>query len=176
VRTKAILGKNGETKACTLAKAGEMASFYLPEKVAMFVPVFAVLERNTFGSPDARKRNIRYYLKELINGYFGRDCSKLMDILGDKTQVDLVKATAIDALDLQQVGGLLVPSDYILREFNMFYDGGHSFCDWDFRNLNVKRKLVDDKYKNAYRGIEKLRRQLIREIEEMNSFILPPED
>lgn len=176
VRTKAIHERNGENRVCTLAKAGEMASFYLPEKVAMFAPVFAALERNTFGSQDARKRNMRHYLKELVNGYFGRDCSKLMDILGDKTQVDLVKAEAVDALDLQQDGGLLVPSDYILREFNMFYEGGHSFCDWDFRNLNVKRKLVDDKYKNAYHGIAKLRRQLIREIEEMNSFILPPED
>lgn len=176
VRTKAIRGRNGENRVCTLAKAGEMASFYLPEKVAMFVPVFAVLEKNTFGSQDARKRNIKHYLNELIRIYFHQDSSELTELLGDKIQADLVKAEAIEALDLRQVSGLIVPSDYILREFNMFYDGGHSFCDWNFKNLSINRKLVDGKYQNACQGIEKLRRHLIREIEEMNSFILPPED
>lgn len=175
-RTKAIRRKNGENGVCTLAKAGEMASFYLPEKVAMFVPVFAVLEKNTFGSPDARKRNMKHYLNELISVYFHQDSLELMKLLGDKTQVDLVIAAAIDALDLKQEGGLLIPSKNFLRELDMFYDSGHSFCDWNFRNLSIKRKMIDDKFLNAYRGIEKLRRHLICEIEGMNSFILPPED
>lgn len=175
-RTKAIRRRNGENRVCTLAKAGEMASFYLPEKLAMFVPVFAVLEKNTFGSPDARKRNMKHYLNKLISVYFHQDSSELTGLLGDETQAELVKAEAIDALDLQQKGGLLVPSNNFLRELDMFYDSGHSFCDWNFRNLSIKRKMVDDKYQNAFLGIEKLRRYLIREIEEMNSFILPPED
>lgn len=176
VRTKSICGKNGETKVCTLAKVGEMASFYLPEKLAMFVPVFAVLERNTFGTPDARKRNLRYYLKELIRGYFSQDNSKLMNLVGDQNQADLVRAIAVDALELKQKGGILVPSDKLLKEIDMFYDGGHSFYDWNFENLSVKRKIVDDRYRDAYRGILELSKHLICKIEAMNSFILPPED
>ena len=176
VRTKAICGKNGETKVCTLAKVGEMASFYLPEKLAMFVPVFAVLERNTFGTPDARKRNLRYYLKELVRGYFGQDNSILMNLVGDQNQAVRVRDAAIDALELKQEGGILVLSDKLLKEIDMFYDGGHSFYDWNFGNLSVKRKIVDDRYRDAYQGILKLSKHLICEIEAMNSFILPPED
>lgn len=175
-RTKTIRRKNRENRVCTLAKAGEMASFYLPEKVVMFVPVFAVLEKNTFGSPDARKRNMKHYLNELISVYFHQDSLELMKLLGDETQADLVKAETIYALDLKQEGGLLIPSNNVLREFDMFYDSGHSFCDWNFSNLSIKKMMVDDKFLNAYQGIEKFRRHLIREIEEMNSFILPPED
>lgn len=176
VRTKSICGKNGETKVCTLAKVGEMASFYLPEKLAMFVPVFAVLERNTFGTPDARKRNLRYYLKELVRGYFGQDNSILMNLVGDQNQAVRVRDAAIDALELKQENGILVLNDKLLKELDMFYDGGHSFYDWNFENLRVKRKIVDDKYRVAYRGILKLSKHLICEIEAMNSFILPPED
>ena len=168
--------KERRNEVCTLAKVGEMASFYLPEKLAMFVPVFSVLERNTFGTPDARKRNLRYYLKELVCGYFGQDNSILMNLVGDQNQADLVRDAAIDALELKQENGILVLNDKLLKELDMFYDGGHSFYDWNFENLRVKRKIVDDKYRVAYRGILKLSKHLICEIEAMNSFILPPED
>lgn len=173
VRTKAILGRNGERKVCTLAKAGEMASFYLPEKVAMFVPVFAVLELNTFGSPSARKRNLRHYLNKLIKGYFSQDCTGLYNLLGDENQVVAVKKAAYDALDLQQKDGAIIPSDEFLREIDMFYDGGHSFYGWNFRNLTAMLGLLDG---NAFQGIQKLRKHLINELREMYSFILPPED
>ena len=176
VRTKAIRGKNGEIKVCTLAKAGEMSSFYLPEKVAMFVPVFAMLESNTFGSTEARKLNLKYYLQKLAKDYFSWDCSKLRELLGDEQQVDWVKNAAIEALDLQQNGAVLVPSDDFLKELDMFYDGGHSFCGWNFRNLSVKLKMSDAEYRRAYQGIAKLRQHLINEIKEKGAFILPPED
>lgn len=173
VRTKSMLGRNGERKVCTLAKAGEMASFYLPEKVAMFVPVFAVLELNTFDTPSARKRNLEHYLNKLIKGYFSQDCERLSKVLGDEKQVAAVKKAAYDALDLQQKDGTIIPSDEFMREIDMFYDGGHSFYGWNFRNLTAMLDRLDG---NAYQGIMKLRKHLIDEIEEMYSFILPPED
>ena len=176
VRTKAIRSKNGETKVCTLAKAGEMASFYLPEKVAMFVPVFAALESNTFGSPEARKRNLKHYLNKLIEIYFSQDRSKLSELLGDEDQVDMVKIAAFDSLDLYRKGELIEPNPAFMKEIDMFYEGGHSFNDWNFRNLIIKRHLSDKKYFSAYQGIEKLSKHLISEMEQMYSFILPPED
>ena len=178
VRTKAICSRNSEIKVCTLAKAGEMAAFYLPEKVAMFVPVFAVLEMNTFGSTEARKRNLTYYLKQLVADYFCQDCLKLKELLDDENQIDSVKKEAIKALDLQQKGESLVLSDNFLREIEMFYDGGHSFCGWNFENLSIKRKISDDNnsYQSAYQAIKMLRNHLINKIEEMGAFILPPED
>ena len=87
-----------------------------------------------------------------------------------------MRAAAVDALELKQKGGMLIPSDKLLKEIDMFYDGGHSFYDWNFGNLSVKRKIVDDRYRDAYQGILKLSKHLICEIEAMNSFILPPED
>ena len=173
VRTKSMLGRNGERKVCTLAKAGEMSSFYLPEKVAMFVPVFAVLELNTFGSPLARKRNLGHYLNKLIKGYFSQDCEGLRKLLDDEKQVAAVKKAAYDALELQQKDGTIIPSDEFMREIDMFYDGGHSFYGWNFRNLTAMLDLLDG---NAYQGIMKLRKHLINELREMYSFILPPED
>lgn len=173
VRTKAILGRNGERKVCTLAKAGEMASFYLPEKVAMFIPVFAVLELNTFGPPSTRKRNLRHYLNKVIKGYFSQDCAGLHKLLGDENQVVAVKKAATDALGLQQKDGAIVPSEELLREIDMFYDGGHSFYGWNFRNLTTMLGRVDGE---VFQGIKILRKHLINEIEEMYSFILPPED
>ncbi len=172
VRIKAIHDRNGEMRACTIAKAGEMASFYLPEKLAMFVPVFAELESNIFGSPGARKRTLKKYLNRLVNVYFGKDCSKLSDLLGDATQVGIVKKAAVDALELQQRDGLIVPSDKLMKEIDMLYDGGHSFYGWNFRNLIVMRNLSE----YEYQGIEKLRQYLINEIEENYSIILPPEN
>ena len=173
VRTKAIVGINGERMICTLAKAGEMASFYLPEKVAMFIPVFAVLELKTFGPPSARKRNLRHYLNKLIKSYFSQDCAGLHKLLRDKKQVEAVQKAAIDALGLQQKDGAIVPSEEFLREIDMFYDGGHSFYGWNFRNLTAMLDSVDGE---VFKSIKILRNHLINEIEEMYSFILPPED
>lgn len=172
VRIKEIRSRNGEMKACTIAKAGEMASFYLPEKLAMFVPVFAELESNIFGSPTARKRTLKNYLKKLVNVYFGQDRSKLSELLGDETQVEIVTKMVKDALELQQKNESIVPSDKLLKEIDMMYDGGHSFYGWNFRNLIIMRNLSD----YEYQGIDKLRKYLINEIEEMYSIILPPED
>ena len=172
VRTKAIR-EDDERKVCTLAKAGEMASFYLPEKVAMFVPVFAELESNTFGSPAARKRNLRQYLDNFIKVYFCQDCSELRKLLDNEKQFDAVKKAACDALDLQQKGELIEPSAAFLKEIDMFYDGGHTFYGWNFRNLTAMLNLLDGE---AYQGIKKLRKHLIDQIKEMYSFFLPPED
>lgn len=180
MRTKAIRCPNEEIRVCTLAKAGEMSAFYLPEKVAMFVPVFAVLEMNTFGSTEARKRNLKYYLKQLVAEYFSQDCMSLKELLDTENQIDLVKLVkneAMKALDLQEKGETLVLSNNFLREIEMFYDAGHSFCGWNFQNLNVKRKMSDDdSYQRAYQAIKTLRNHLINKIEEMGAFILPPED
>lgn len=173
VRTKAIRGKNGETRVCTLAKAGEMASFYLPEKVAMFVPVFAMLELNTFSSPSSRKRSLRQYLNKLIKGYFSQDCTELRKLLMDEKQIKAVNEAAYYALELQQKDGMIVPSDEFLREIDMFYDGGHSFYGWNFKNLT---DIVCSFEGSSYQGIRKLRKHLINEIGETYSFILPPED
>lgn len=172
VRIKAIHDRNGEMRACTIAKAGEMASFYLPKRLAMFVPVFAELESNIFGSPSARKRTLKKYLNKLVNVYFSQDCSRLSELLGDETQVDIVKKAAIDALELQQRDELIMPSDRLMKEIDMMYDGGHSFYGWNFRNLIVMQDLSE----YEYQGIEKLRRYLINEIEEKYSIILPTEN
>lgn len=150
-----------------------MAQFYLPEKVAMFVPVFAELERNTFGSPDARKRNTRHYLKQYIAPLFKNDCRKLQELLCDEGQVERVKKEAYRSLDLEQQGDSIVIGSAVLEDIDMFYDGGHSFFGWNFRNLTAMPYLLD---RNAYQGIIKLRKHLINELREMNSFILPPED
>lgn len=171
VRTKAIRGTNGEMKVCTLAKAGEMASFYLPEKVVMFVPVFAMLESNTFSSPSTRKRSLRHYLNKVIKGYFSQDCSGLRQLLVDEEQIVAVKKAAFDALELQQKDGVIMPSNEFLREIDMFYNGGHSFYGWNFSNLTSMLDQFDGK-----QGIRKLIKHLINEIGETYSFILPPED
>lgn len=150
-----------------------MAEFYLPEKVAMFVPVFAVLERNTFGTPDARKRNMKHYLKQYIAPLFENDCRKLQGLLCDEGQVETVKKEAYRALDLEQQGSSIVIGSEVLEDIDMFYDGGHSFFDWNFRNLTAMPNLLDG---IAYQGIKKLRTHLINEIKKMNAFILLPED
>ena len=149
-----------------------ISSFYLPEKLAMFVPIFAVLERNTFGTPDARNRNIKHYLKSMVVPYFENDCKKLQEILQDEQQVQIVKKFAYVALDFEQKEDSLHVGSDVLADIGLFYDAGHSFYDWNFANLTEMRHLTDVEIKS----IKKFREHLITEIEDMNSFILPPED
>lgn len=172
VRTKAIRSRNGEIRVSTLAKAGEKSAFYLPAKLAMFVPVFAVLEENTFNTPSTQKRTLRRYLEKLVNVYFSHDCSKLCRVLDNKEQVIAVKEAACDALGLPKHGETVEVDPQILEEIDRLYDSGHSFYGWNFGNLTAMWHLNAD----VREGIEKLRKHLIDEIEEMYSFTLPQED
>lgn len=172
VRTKAIRGGNGEIRVSTLAKAGEKSAFYLPAKLAMFVPVFAFLEENTFNTPSTQKRTLRRYLEKLVNVYFSHDCSKLCRVLENKKQVIAVKEAACDALGLTKHGETVEVDPQILEEIDRLYDSGHSFYGWNFGNLTAMRHLNADERE----GIEKFRKHLIDEIEEMYSFTLPLKD
>jgi hypothetical protein len=144
-----------------------MSMFYLPEKLAMFIPAFAALELNTFGSPSARKRNMQHYLKNNIIPYFQNNCLKLREFL-EETQVETIQKLAYEALDIGEK--LEVGSD-VLEDIELFYDAGHSFYGWNFKNLTDMRHLTE-----AERiAIEIFRKHLIRKVDEMYSFILPPE-
>lgn len=149
-----------------------LSSFYLPEKLAIFIPVFATLERNTFGTTDARKRNMKHYLNAFLVPYFEDNCKKLLEIIQDEQQVEIIKKLAYRALDLKQKDNSFEVSSEVLIDIAFFYDAGHSFFDWNFKNITAMRYLTDDEMK----VVEKFRKHLITEIDDMNSFILPPDE
>ncbi len=147
--------------------------FYLPEKLAMFIPIFATLERNTWGSVDARKRNIEYYISDYVIPYFANDCKKLRCLFSDEDEVNAVKMLAYGALDLNYESGVLEIGPDVLEDIFILYDAGDCFSDWDFNNITKMPKRYLSKTERQ--AVEKFRKYLIDEIENMDSFILPPD-
>ena len=97
-----------------------LSSFYLPEKLAMFIPVFATLERNTFGTTDARKRNMKHYLNAFLAPYFEDNCRKLLGVMQDEQQVEIIKKLAYGALGLTQKENSLEVSSEVLTDIAFF--------------------------------------------------------
>ena len=150
-----------------------LAMFYLPEKLAMFIPIFATLERNTCGSINARKQNIKYYIRDYVIPYFANDCKKLRHLFSDENDVNAIKMFAYSALNFKQYDDIIEIGDDVLEDIFIFYDAGDSFSDWDFNNITKmpKRYLSP----NERQVVEKFRKHLIDEIESLDAFILPPD-
>ncbi len=148
-----------------------LAMFYLPEKLAMFVPVFAGLEHLTFGTPSARKRNIKNYLHNRIIPYFANDCQKLRQLFNDESEVNIIKKLAYSALELKQEDEIIAIGSDVLEDIFMFYDSGHSFYGWNFNNITKMLYLSE----SERQVVEKFRKHLIDEIENLYSVALPPD-
>lgn len=146
-----------------------LATFYLAEKIAMFIPVFAGLEYNTFGSSSARKRRIEPYIQNRIIPYFANNCQKLRQLLNDEDEVKILKKLAYCALDLKQHddGKIEIGAD-VLEDIFLFYDAGHSFWGWNFDNITKMRYLSE----KEYQVVEKFRKHLIDEIENLYAISL----
>lgn len=119
-----------------LARAGELATFYFPNKVALFVPAFALLE--------ARYYRVGSSERNAVTSFYGTMCQKLKENRASITR----KLGFIDkdAEKAEMLISLLPDVDTVDRNTELLYRAGQSFRGWDFPNLcypdySIKRKL-----------------------------------
>lgn len=139
VRMKTARDIHGMVRVSTMAKAGEMASFYLPQRLSLFVPAFARIEDRCFGDQDARKAAVLQFIENRIMPYFADGSQKLRNFcMNDERKIEAIKAAA-DPLHKD--------IHHVKEEIVLLYSVGQSFRGWNFPNLVRQRMKDPDKPK-----------------------------
>lgn len=118
-----------------LARAGELATFYYPRMVAIFVPAFALLEAKCYrlGLSEGKAVTSFYIaMRQKIN-----EDKSLIDKVSDSDANDIEKSKSILAS--------LPDTEKVDKYTEFLYRAGQSFRGWDFQNLcyidyRIKRK------------------------------------
>lgn len=108
-----------------LCKAGEMATFYGPEQIAVALPAFELLERYS--------RKIDMAPLEAVNAFCDSLNEKDMRFYLSQEQFDRIHELR------DEYPGLIEEIPGLAKKFGaMMYRGGHRFQDWNFENLTVR--------------------------------------
>lgn len=166
VRMKSVTDNEGNVRISTLAKAGEMAAFYLPQRIALFVPAFARLEEKTFGDQKARKAAAIRFVD-----YIRRFVSDLNWLYAELHLYDEDDKSVIRTI----IEPFRKDSARLINEIGMLYDGGQSFRGWNFTNLTsmIQFNISTPLTQNQFRACVKLQQDLIDDVNQgvMNYYI-----
>lgn len=106
-----------------LARAGELSLAYFPQKLALFVPAFAEIERQGFSAGPYRSKAIwQFYNNEIIRNLDNPEIRK--KFLTESTN---------QALEKLKISNYSEP--WMMEMLERMYSSGQSFLGWNFENL-----------------------------------------
>lgn len=119
-----------------LVKAGELATFFFPNEVALFISAFSLLE--------ARYYRVSSSERQAVTSFYGVQCQALK-----RDGAAIVRELGLKDEDARKAEALIasLPDvDKVDRYTELLYHAGQSFRGWDFLNLcypdySIKRRL-----------------------------------
>ena len=112
-------------------KAGEMATFYIPKKYALFIPAFAEVEEGCLGSSAVLEEKVISFIDRVLRRF--TDYTDLLDPLPThyKERINNI----VDELFHD-------PKEGYKKDIETLYRCGQSFRGWNFSNLTHQDNLM----------------------------------
>lgn len=116
----------------TIVKAGEMATFYIPRKYALFIPAFAAVEENNYGKSAVLEEMVLSFIERHLKNFDAH--SELLD------PMPAYYRYKVEA----KIGALFGESQYenYEQDIKTLYRCGQSFRGWNFPNLTHQDNLM----------------------------------
>lgn len=142
--------KNG-SRCTMLAKSGELALFYLPQKISLFIPAFAIIEENCYGIGQTLKDSVLRFLSQELIAFVSSNDTDLKDSFS-QNEIKSLKERA--QFELEAL-------DHLRSNLQTLYQCGHSCRGWNFENLTHQnnqilakfQKFLEDRARNFVRPI-----------------------
>lgn len=114
----------------TVAKAGEMSTFHIPMKYALFIPAFAAVEENNYGRSSDMKESVLRFIERHLQNFDVN--SSVLDPMPEYYR-ELMR---------EKMEKLFGESSSYREDIELIYQCGQSFRGWNFENLTHQDNLM----------------------------------